>query len=1228
MTLPADAADAAATADPGPDRRPPTVVSVPVGATLAASLPLGARPATGRTLRVALAMRGGVSLAVWIGGVAAELDLLRRIRLFEVGDETWALVPASRGAELTPAVERRVREYADLLDRAGYDRVEIDLLAGASAGGLNAVVYSVAQRAGVALDGLLRTWGRVGGFWGLLHEPGAWRPLALMRGEDYFRRNVREALEELHGSGAGHPDLVADYVSVDLSTTMIDAADQAEEDASEGRGHFRFVGSDTHHLDNLVPRRDALAYPGKAEDDAAQLDQLALAARSTSSLAGGFEPALIRSTEWPGPEDSDVPGDPLAAAGTPASATAVTATSVAERADLRFAFAAHRTRPAEPFRVIDGAVFDNVPIDRALRAAKLRPSDRLADRILVFLDPEPDPALGGPAPWDPDASRFFRAVGAMFAKSFRRESVAREASDLQRFNGQRAMEAGRRLAGASLVATAGAGAEDVARRRAAYVRSMGGDLGEHLADVLAQPSLWQLRSPSRRRRRYTPVDRTLLAGLDEAATARFAVIAGDRAGAALRSPLALADAANCVLAWTRELEQVPEVPGGRRGVALTDVRRDAYAALADASGSVDALTERVLLHVLRTLPAGRPPGPADFDAWIGVWLEASDAVDAEANWRALDRCLDVLCARTAEIDASIDAHDASVADRWRRSPWRALARSAAVPARAIDLAPLAYPLGVPASLSRVDYWTIGVDEPPAAPEEYTELLRDRFLTRLQTTLRTPRLDVDDAIAQLNAPDPAPLDRQTKLAGYGFGNFLGFLAKDWRVNDWWWGRLDGSAGIVRLLSARAGEAGAADADPAALAARIDRVQASVLEESDDAAYRRERLSPLTVDERATDAPPADAPVATSVAAAAAARRARLRAGTDTLWNLRPGYRFALASRAIRLVDRAAMPANRILAVALQTVFAVLRPLVVAVPAVADPPRLALVAGLTAGAAWLLTWSAFAPTTGSIVAAIVVASAGAVGLIAGVVRARTRWTRVERGLADGDRRSASAASRRASRWPAAKYAAVAAASLIPLAIAVARANLVMIVLCALVVAALVSVAVRAASGARPTTVAPRLVRTNLSVAVFVVLGGLLPLAQILWVEAPGSPSWLRSALAPPLEQDLAVLAVGGLLVAVALTADWLPVTFTRAARASSRWVDWFTVSVISTGAAWIAGALVVEVMALAGRPEQHGVGLAIVVFLIVWANGVWLLPEFRRAEFDVPDRDLVDRRPARR
>lgn len=1186
--------------------RPIVVRAAPPDVRVADVVPADAAPASGRTLRIALAMRGGVSLAVWIGGVAAELDLLRRIRLFDVGAETWAVVPTTRGAELTPAVEERVRVYAGLLDRAGYDRVEVDLLAGASAGGLNAVVYAVAQRAGVALDGLLRTWGSVGGFWGLLHEPGTRDLRAPLRGEGYFRRRVFAAIRDLHASPNGHPDLVPEYVSVDLSATMIDTADQLEEDAAEGRGHFRFVGSDTHHLDNLVPRRGALGYPGKAEDDRMQLWQLALAARSTSSLAGGFEPAEIGSTEWPAGEER--------------------ALSAAERADLRHAFAAHRTRAGEPFRVIDGAVFDNVPIDRALAAAKLRASDRLADRILVFLDPEPDPALGGPAPWDPDASRFFRAVGAMFTRSFRRESVAREAAELQRFNGQRALETGRRDNGAGLIASASTDPADVEARRRAYVRAMGAVVAERLADALSQPSLWQLRSPGRRRVRYTPIARTGLAGLDDRAAARFEREAEQNAEGAMRSPLALADAANCVLAWTRELERIPEAPGARRGLNLPDLRRDAYAALIDADGSVDALVELVLDHVRHTVPAHTSPAPPDLDAWLDLWVRAGEEVDPTAHWRALDACVTGLVLLSGEVDARLEAYEPEVVERWRRSPWRAAALSGGL-ARAADLPPLAHPIGIPAALSHVDYWTIGVDERPAHQAGFTALLEDRFLTRLQTTLRTPGLSADDAARRLAAADPDPMDRQTKLAGYGFGNFLGFLASQWRVNDWWWGRLDGSAGVVRMLATRV-HGVASDGLVAA-------VQDEVLAQSDEPRFRERGLSPLDPPSgvASADAPPGreqsappdaapDAPLeaertptpAPHTAADGDARRARLRAGTDTLWNLDPGYRFALASRALRLIDRAAMPVNRVFRVAVQVVLAALRPVLVAVPAIADPPRLALIAGLAAGAAWLLTWTAFAPTTGSAVTAAAAALVLLAALTAGVLRSRRRWARVIDGLA-GEPRAAAERARAASRWPLARYVIVAVASLVPLVIALARANLVMSALCLGVALVLTTVAVRQASAARQTTVRPRLLRTNLMFAVFVVLGGLLPLAQVLWAGHPLTPPSLRDALAPPLRWDLAVLAVGALLVATALTADWLPVRVGRTARRRTRGVDWLTVPTFSTALALVAGEL--TLMAMADRPELHATATAVIVFLLVWGNLVWWLPELRRRELPKAD-----------
>jgi hypothetical protein len=81
--------------------------------------------ATKPELRLALAMRGGVSLAVWMGGACSEVDRMRR---------------APGGA--VP----QASTYGRMLDAAGYGSVAVDVLAGASAGGLNCALMSCSAR--------------------------------------------------------------------------------------------------------------------------------------------------------------------------------------------------------------------------------------------------------------------------------------------------------------------------------------------------------------------------------------------------------------------------------------------------------------------------------------------------------------------------------------------------------------------------------------------------------------------------------------------------------------------------------------------------------------------------------------------------------------------------------------------------------------------------------------------------------------------------------------------------------------------------------------------------------------------------------------------------------------------------------------------------------------------------------------------------------------------------
>ena len=142
----------------------------------------GEREGPARILRIALAMRGGVSLAVWIGGAVAEIDLLRRagVQLLHAGGQVPPVDPAD-----DPRTWPRRHAYMSMLHTAGYTGVEIDVLAGASAGGLNGVIYGYAQSLGIGVDWLLDVWKDNGHIWTLMRQTRSrWRIQSLLRGDE------------------------------------------------------------------------------------------------------------------------------------------------------------------------------------------------------------------------------------------------------------------------------------------------------------------------------------------------------------------------------------------------------------------------------------------------------------------------------------------------------------------------------------------------------------------------------------------------------------------------------------------------------------------------------------------------------------------------------------------------------------------------------------------------------------------------------------------------------------------------------------------------------------------------------------------------------------------------------------------------------------------------------------------------------------------------------------
>src|SRR5207253_1400474 len=105
-------------------------------------------------LRLALSMKGGVSLAVWIGGAVSEINRLR--------------VCAGTDAP------RQAHPWARLAHLAGYRGVSVDVLTGASAGGLNGTILAASLAYGFPFESMRDLWVRIADIEALC-RPTSWQ---------------------------------------------------------------------------------------------------------------------------------------------------------------------------------------------------------------------------------------------------------------------------------------------------------------------------------------------------------------------------------------------------------------------------------------------------------------------------------------------------------------------------------------------------------------------------------------------------------------------------------------------------------------------------------------------------------------------------------------------------------------------------------------------------------------------------------------------------------------------------------------------------------------------------------------------------------------------------------------------------------------------------------------------------------------------------------------------
>lgn len=139
-----------------------------------------------RELRLALVLNGGVSLAVWISGVIHEVDRLRR---------------ASHGAPAGGPDDTEAYRTA-----LGGRKARVDVIAGASAGGINGALLAAAIQGGTEAgprplrkDGrpLRDVWLELGDLSSLIRPTTESEPPSLLGGDECFLPPLTDALGEL-----------------------------------------------------------------------------------------------------------------------------------------------------------------------------------------------------------------------------------------------------------------------------------------------------------------------------------------------------------------------------------------------------------------------------------------------------------------------------------------------------------------------------------------------------------------------------------------------------------------------------------------------------------------------------------------------------------------------------------------------------------------------------------------------------------------------------------------------------------------------------------------------------------------------------------------------------------------------------------------------------------------------------------------------------------------------
>lgn len=358
-------------------------------------------------IRFAVVMYGGVSLAIYMNGIAQELLHLVR----STARKGWRTDAESQfrfSEEELTGTERVYRQLAEVLtpgqERNGV-RFIVDILSGTSAGGINGIYLAKALANGQSMDGLTRLWIEEGDLGKLLNDAQSkngtnlskpLQPKSLLNSDRMYVKllqaftemddpkakpvnegKVEGVARKLDGQAQITPELVEE---LDLFVTTTDIRGRVVPLRTSDRLVYERRYKYAFHFVYARPDDDAVPHTtiqtGRNDFALENNPFLSFAARCTSSFPFAFEPMRLEKIEELLPSFGGYP--------------------YKAQLEMWLRFFAPTQKQSEDIHAVkgrsfgDGGYLDNKPFEYAIEMLAKRSSDLPCERKLLYIEPAPE----------------------------------------------------------------------------------------------------------------------------------------------------------------------------------------------------------------------------------------------------------------------------------------------------------------------------------------------------------------------------------------------------------------------------------------------------------------------------------------------------------------------------------------------------------------------------------------------------------------------------------------------------------------------------------------------------------------------------------------------------------------------------------------------------------------------------------------------------------------------